>query len=100
MVRKELVGVGLILPAAGAAGLAVERVRKKGSIGATAEEAIPVVTHVMASSRVFLMGAPIEGTDELATVGGAENFPCADGIRDIPMGARAIVFVATAQAPP
>ena len=46
------------------------------------------------------MGAPIEGTDELATIGAAEDFPCADGIRDIPMGTRAIVFVATARAPP
>lgn len=97
---RDLVGVDLIPPAAGAAGLAVEPVRKKGSIGATAEEAVPVVNYAMASSRVFLMGAPIEGTDELATVGAAENSPCADGIRDIPMGTLAIVFVATARAPP
>ena len=100
MARKELVGVGLIRPVAGAAGLAVERVQKKRSIGATAEEAVPVVNYAMASSRVFLMGAPIEGTDELATIGAAEDFPCADGIRDIPMGTCAIAFVATARAPP
>ena len=61
MARKELVGVDLILPAAGAAGLAVERVQKKGSIGATAEEAIPVVNYVMASPGVFLMSRPRSG---------------------------------------
>ena len=100
MARKELASVSLIRPVAGAAGLAAGRVRKKGSIGATAEEAIPVVNHVMASPRVFRMGASIEGTDELATVGVAENRPCADGSRDIRMGAREIAFVTTARPPP
>ena len=100
MARKELVGVGRIRPVAGAAGLAVERIQRKGSIGATVEEAVPVVNYVTASPRVFLMGAPIEGTDELAMIGAGENFPCADAIRNIPMGTREIVFVTTARAPP
>jgi len=51
-----LVGVGLILPVAGAAVLAAEPVRKKGSIGATGEEAVPVLNYAIASPRVFLMG--------------------------------------------
>jgi hypothetical protein len=98
--RKELVGVGLILPVAGASVRAAEPVQKKGSIGATAKEAVPVVNYVMTSPRVLLMGKPIEGTDELAMIGAAENFPCADGILEIPTGTRAIAFVARARPPP
>ena len=53
---RELVGVGLMLPVAGAAVLAAEPVRKRKSIGATAEEAVPVLNYAMASPRGFLMG--------------------------------------------
>ncbi len=36
------------------------------------------------------MGVPVEGSNEVAMIGAAENFPRADGTLEIPVGTRVI----------
>jgi hypothetical protein len=100
LARKELVDVGLTRLVAGTKVLATEPVRKKRSIGATAQEAIPVLNYAMASPRVFLMGAPIKDADDIALIGGTEKFPRADGVLKNSIGTRVIAFGATERVPP
>jgi hypothetical protein len=74
---------------AGAAVLAADPVKKDDSIR-IAEEITSVMTYVVASPRAFLMGVPIEGSDDLAMIGAAENFTRADGTLEIPVNTRVI----------
>lgn len=90
MVRREWFGAGLVLLIAGATVFAGEAAQKQDSIKAAAEETVSVMTYAMASPRAFLMGVPVDGTNELAMIGAAENFPRADGVLEIPMGTRVI----------
>lgn len=83
-------GVGLMLLVTAAAIAAAEPVQKQERIEMQADDPIPIVNYVMASPRAFLMGAPMEGTDELVVTGAAENFPRADGTLEIPVGTRVI----------
>lgn len=90
MVRSEWFGAGLVLLIAGAAVFAGGAVQKQDSIRAAAEETVSVMTYSIASPRAFLMGVPIEGSNELGMIGAAENFPRADGMLEITTGTRVI----------
>ncbi len=92
MARIELVGVG-----PGTSG------RGSGNAcrGTCPEERIDRGNGRRGSPRCELSNGFAEGvSDEPATIGAAQNFPCADEILDIPMGTRPIASVATARAPP
>ena len=52
-----------------------------------------VVNHVLASPRAFSIGAPIEGSEETAMIGAAENSPRADGTPEISTGTRMTIAV-------
>ncbi len=69
MLRREAIGAGLTLLVAAAVAIAVQPVQKKEAVRATTENPGSVVNYVMASPRAFLMGAPLEGTDEVVTTG-------------------------------
>lgn len=88
MVRREWFVAGLALLIAGAA-FAADPVQKQESIVA-AEEAVSVMTYAVASPRAFLMGVPVEGSNDLAMIGAAENFPRADGTLEVPVNTRVI----------
>lgn len=89
MVRKQWLIAGLVILMAGTA-FAAEAVQKQDTIQAAAGETISVVTYAVASPRAFLMGVPVEGSNDLAMIGAAENFPRANGTLEIPAGARVI----------
>ncbi|MGE5295012.1 MAG: hypothetical protein ACM3VT_09300, partial [Solirubrobacterales bacterium] len=81
---------------AGLAVLIAAAVVSAGEIGAkedpinAAAEITSVITYDMASPRAFLMGVPIEGSDDVGMLGAAENFARADGTLEIPVGTRVI----------
>ena len=78
MVRRQWFGAGLVLLIAGATVFAGDPVQKQDSIRAAAEESFSVMTYSIASPRAFLMGVPVEDSNEIAMIGAAENFPRAD----------------------
>jgi hypothetical protein len=65
-------------------------IQKEDPVAPAAEVAMSVVNYVMASPRAFLMGVPVEGSNDLAMIGAAENFPRADGTLEIPVDTRVI----------
>lgn len=82
---------GLVLLVTGTVVLAATPAQKKEEpVAPAAEVAVSVVNYVVASPRTFLMGVPIEGSNELAMIGAAENFPRADGTLEIPVSTRVI----------
>jgi hypothetical protein len=79
----------MVLLIAGATMFAGDPIQKEDSIR-IAEEITSVTTYTVASPRAFLMGIPIEGADDLAMIGAAENFTRADGTLEIPVNTRVI----------
>ncbi|NLH43963.1 MAG: hypothetical protein GX448_19160 [Planctomycetes bacterium] len=94
MKRKDWFGTGVAFLIAGAAVFAADPVKKEDPIE-IAEEITSVTTYTMASPRAFLMGVPIEGADDLAMIGAAENFTRANGTLEIPVNTR--VFFSLSQ---
>jgi hypothetical protein len=90
MVRSKRFGAGLVLLIAGATAFATTSVQKEETIRAASETAMSVMTYTMASPRAFLMGIPVEGSNEVAMLGAVENFPRAGGTLEIPAGTRVI----------
>ncbi len=89
MVRSKWFVVGAVVLIAGAALSAAETGKKDEPIGAAAE-VTSVISYDVASPRAFLMGVPIEGSDDRGMIGAAENFARADGTLEIPVGTRVI----------
>jgi len=89
MVPSKWFVAGLAVLIAGAAVSAADVVKKEEPISAAAE-VTSVITYAMASPRAFLMGIPIEGSDDVGMIGAAENFARADGTLEIPAGTRVI----------
>lgn len=89
MVRSKWFVVGAVVLIAGAALSAAETGKKDEPIGAAAE-VTSVISYDVASPRAFLMGVPVEGSDEMGMIGAAENFARADGTLEIPVGTRVI----------
>lgn len=87
MARSEWFGAGMAILIAGAAVLAADPVKKDDSIK-IAEEITSSITYTVASPRAFLMGVPVEGSNDLAMIGAAENFTRADGTLEIPVNTR------------
>ena len=90
MTRKGWFGAGWVLLIAAAGGLAADSVQKSDTVKAAAEDVISTMNYAMASPRAFLMGVPVEGAEEMAMIGAAENFPRTDGILEIPTNTRVI----------
>ena len=91
MLRREWIVAGLTALIAGTLASAADPAQKtEETITVAAEDITSVTTYAMASPRAFLMGVPVERSDELATIGMAENFPRTDGILEIPTGTRVI----------
>jgi len=90
MLRREWFGVALVLLIAGTAVWAGTGVEKQDPIAPAAEPVFSVVNYVVASPRAFLMGFPVEGSDEVGMIGAAENFARADGTLEIPVNTRVI----------
>jgi len=89
MARSEWFGAGMAILIAGAAVLAADPVKKDDSIK-VAGEITSTMTYTVASPRAFLMGVPVEGSNDLAMIGAAENFTRADGTLEIPVNTRVI----------
>jgi hypothetical protein len=89
MVRSNWFGAGLVLLVAGAV-FAGEAMQKPEPIRVAAEPTVSVMTYAVASPRAFLVGVPVEGSNDLAMIGAAENFPRADGTLEIPVNTRVI----------
>lgn len=89
MARSKWFGAGMAVLITGAAVFAADPVKKEDPIQ-IAEEITSTMTYTMASPRAFLMGVPIEGSNDLAMIGAAENFTRADGVLEIPVNTRVI----------
>jgi hypothetical protein len=89
MVRSKWFVAGAVVLIAGAALSAAETGKKDEPISAAAE-VTSVISYDVASPRAFLMGVPVEGSDEMGMIGAAENFARADGTLEIPVGTRVI----------
>lgn len=90
MVRSERLGAGLVLLIAGATVFATQPMQKEETVRMASETPMSVMTYTMASPRAFLIGIPVEGSNEMGMLGAAENFPRADGTLEIPVGTRVI----------
>jgi hypothetical protein len=73
-----------------AAALSAAETEKKDEPIIAAGDVTSVISYDMASPRAFLMGVPIEGSDDMGMIGAAENFARADGTLEIPVGTRVI----------
>jgi hypothetical protein len=89
MERSKWFGAGLAVLIAGAV-FAGEAIQKQEPIQAAAEQVVSVMTYAVASPRAFLMGVPVEGSNDLAMIGAAENFARANGTLEIPVNTRVI----------
>ncbi len=89
MLRREWFGAGWVLLIAGTVALAAG-VQKEDPVAPAAEGVTSVLNYIVASPRAFLMGFPVEGSDEPAMIGAAENFPRTDGTLEIPVNTRVI----------
>ena len=90
MTRRGWFGAGWVLLVAAAGVFAADAVQKSDPVKAAAEDVISTMNYAMASPRAFLMGVPVEGAEEMAMIGAAENFPRTDGILEIPTNTRVI----------
>lgn len=89
MVRSKWFVAGAVVLIVAAALSAAETEKKDEPISAAAE-VTSVISYDMASPRAFLMGVPIEGSDDMGMIGAAENFARADGTLEVPVGTRVI----------
>lgn len=86
---KRFIGCGVVMLATTALVCAISPLGGAGHANAEPTGPASIVNDVMASPRVCLGGAPIDGTAGYACrIGATENDPCADRNLEIPAGPR------------